>query len=68
MWDTGPWVRGMGTWHHLFFTCPPIYFSKYGPGPVHGTAPLKIGSGFEKMRVAIWHIQTLPNWIPSVFE
>ena len=36
----GPWVRGMGTWHHRFFTGPPIYLKKNGPGPVHGTMPL----------------------------
>ena len=25
---TGPWVRGMGTWHHPLFTGPPIYSKK----------------------------------------
>jgi hypothetical protein len=25
MWGTGPWVRGMGTWHHRFFIGPLIY-------------------------------------------
>ena len=40
MRGTGPWVRGMDTWHHLFLTGLPIYFKGNGPGPVHGTMPL----------------------------
>ena len=31
MGDTGPWVRGMGTWHHHLFTGPPFFFQKNGP-------------------------------------
>ena len=40
MGGTGPWVRGMGTWHHPLFTGPPIYFEKNGPGPAHAAWPL----------------------------
>ena len=40
MGSTGPWVRGMGTWHHPLVTGSSIYFKKNGPGPVHGTRPL----------------------------
>ena len=68
MWGTGPWVRGMGTWHHPFFTRPPIYFSKNGLGPVHGTSPLV----YSKSLKMIWQ-QTYRGsrfsvgWTPSLF-
>ena len=40
MGGTGPWVRGIGTWHHPLFTGPPLFFQKERTGPAHGTRPL----------------------------
>ena len=53
MRGTGPWVRGMGTWHYPFFTGPPIHLKENGPGLVHETMPLLVQVTSE------WFLPTL---------
>jgi hypothetical protein len=51
MCGTGPWMRGMGTWHHPFFTGPPIYFNKIRSGPVHETLPLALAQSLTNVMI-----------------
>ena len=52
MWDTGPWVREMGTWHRPFFISHPFILKKTDQGRYMKPCP---------KRGMVMHMQQLPS-------